>query len=236
MRTAQPAGAAFARRGATSAAAARVALSASRYFGLSRNVRSPGPASSSAATSTMARPPSVAEASLAPHQSATSESRGAQLGGKKRILAKKQVPSDVTTGAPARGAPAFRVGLPVVLERGAAGEVEDLGLVVLVLVHRHRKIEPDRTHRRGPKQARADRGSNLIRVPNGGAARLSDEQHVLARTIGVMQEAREVRLPGIADQIAGVGEHRAAKPDFPRQAEDREVDFRRGSVIGRSAE
>src|ERR1700678_689142 len=90
MSTPQGAGAAPAGRGATSAAAARVRLSASRYRGLSRKVRSPGPASSRAATSWITRSESVFGPSVAPHQPATSANEGAELGGKKRILPNKE--------------------------------------------------------------------------------------------------------------------------------------------------
>src|SRR5271157_727141 len=213
MSAAQVEGAAPAKRGATSAAAARVRLSASRYLGLSRKVRSPEPAWSSAATSWIVRPASAPAASVAPHQLATSASEGAELGGKKRILANCGVPSEATTGAPALARPLDGGAGRSALERRAAREVEELGLVVLALRNRDREVEPDRPHGRGPDQARADRGADLVRVPHVSAADLGDGERrgdrSRWRAIGIAEEIREVGRTRISDQTAGVGKHRA---------------------------
>src|SRR5271166_4926958 len=90
------------------------------------------------------------------------------------------------------------------LESRAAREVEDLGLVVLALVERERKVEADRTHRRRPDDARTDRGADLVRIPDLGAAWLGDQQRVLRRAIDVAEKVGEVGLPAVADQVAGV--------------------------------
>src|ERR1700733_2155566 len=130
MSTAQVAGAAPAYRGDTSAAAARVRLSASRYRGLSRKVRSSGPASSRAATSRIRRSESVFAPSVAPHQPATSPNEGAELGGKKRILANTEFRQKRRRARQPLARPLVGEGSWSILERRAAREVEELGLVV----------------------------------------------------------------------------------------------------------
>src|ERR1700691_2867776 len=126
MSTAQVAGAARPWRGDTSAAAARVRLSASRYRGLSRNVRSPGPASSRAATSRITRSESVLAPSVAPHQPATSVNEGAELGGKKRILGNQVFRQKRRRARQPWRARLLGKGGRSILERRAAREVEEL--------------------------------------------------------------------------------------------------------------
>src|SRR5271157_3565621 len=158
----------------------------------------------------MTRPASACEPKAAPHQLATSPSEGAALGGKKRIFAKEQGSVRCDDGRASRWRARFSWGNGWPWsERRAAREVEDLGLVVLALGDRVRKVETDRTHRRGPDQAHSDRGADQVRVPNVRTARLGDEQRARRRAVDVVEEIREVRLPAIAEQVAGVGEHGA---------------------------
>src|ERR1700749_771860 len=125
------------------------------------------------------------------------------------------------------------------LERRAAREVEELGLVVFAFMDRNRQVKADRAHWRIPDYTRSYRGARRIRIPDLGAAQLGDGQRprnrVRRRTIGIAEETREVSRPRISNQIAGVDEKGALQADFLRQAEDREVNLSRGAIIGRAA-
>src|SRR5271166_1553528 len=120
----------------------------------------------------MTRPASASAASVAPHQPATSASEGAELGGKKRILANEKFRQKRRRARqPLTRPPVGDAGWSK-SERRAAREVEELGRIVLALRDRQREVEADRAHRRIPDQAHADRRSNQVRIPYIGAAQL----------------------------------------------------------------
>src|ERR1700683_5574523 len=83
---------------------------------------------------------------------------------------RSSVRSDCGRASP--GAPACWRRERSILERRAAREVEELGLVVLAFMDRNRQVKADRAHRRVPNQTGANRGANCVRVVYLGAAQL----------------------------------------------------------------
>jgi hypothetical protein len=96
----------------------------------------------------------------APHQLATSAKEGDELEGKKRILAKKEFRQKRRRARQPLARPLVGDSGLLLLERRAAREVEELGLVVLALMERNRQVKADRAHRRVPNQTCPHRGAD----------------------------------------------------------------------------
>src|ERR1700733_12656314 len=108
----------------------------------------------------MTRSESASAASVAPHQLATSANEGAEIGGKKRILANKEFRQKRRRARQSWRARLLRTAVDRILERRAAREVEDLGLVELAFSNRDRQVKADRAHGRVPNQTRARRDAD----------------------------------------------------------------------------
>src|ERR1043166_2701906 len=96
-----------------------------------------------------------------------------------------------------------------------AAEPELLDDVVTLFGKRDRVVEPQRTERRVPDQAGADRGTEVPRAGIGELDRLAEE-------------LREHRRAGVVPHVADVGERGNPQADVLGQVRDRGLQFRRG--------
>src|SRR5271156_6108471 len=121
-------------------------------------------------------------------------------------------------------------------ERRAAREVEKLRLVVLALGDRVGEIDSDRSERRGPQKAAADRATNGLLVVDGQTARLRQDDRPVGRAIVVAKQRIETLAAVEPGQGAGIRKERSFKAYFARQPKQRKLDFRGPAEVRRAAE
>src|ERR1700676_4459868 len=250
------AGTAFSKRWLIRQAPARVEASWSAYLRLSKNVRCIGPASSSEASPLTSCPPREASTKCA-SASAASEASVDEGGRSKKLgcaippvavrpVIEPEIRSRITrtdlcfcleTFSSREPAPAS---LENGLERGAAAELELLHAVKLTFGKRDGIVEAQRTERRGPDQADADRAADRV----ASIILQSQTGSRVGRIVGGTNAAGRVdfagqgpvRRPLVVIQAAGIGIDRALQAHSLRQEPERHLQLHRGAPIFGAAE